>query len=344
MAVMSSRSDVAATDDERHGVRSTEVALMAHRIRKAIFPVGGLGTRFLPATKAMPKEMLPLVDKPLIQYAVEEAQEAGIEEFIFVTGRGKAAIEDHFDHCYELEDLLSTRGKAKDLANIRRSLPSPGKISFTRQQRPLGLGHAVWCARHLVGDEPFAVLLADDVILADRPCLRQMLEAYDDVRGNLVSVMHVAASDVVRYGIIDPAGIRGRLVAARGIVEKPAVIEAPSRLAVIGRYVLDPRVFEHLGRVKPGAGGEIQLTDALAGMLGGCALHGFRFSGRRFDCGDKLGFFDATIAHTLARADLADSARRMLEQYVAAPVRPERRTLPAASRGGWHDSDIGLNA
>ena len=297
---------------------------MTRRVRKAVFPVGGLGTRFLPATKAMPKEMLPLVDKPLIQYAVEEASAAGIEEFIFVTGRGKTAIEDHFDHSYELEDLLTRRGKTKELEALRRGLPSPGKIAYTRQQQPLGLGHAVWCARELVGNEPFAVLLADDVILAERPCLAQMVDAYDQAGGNLVSVMEVARSEVSKYGILDVGTVRGRLIEARGMVEKPSYADAPSALAVIGRYILDPDIFRHLERVRPGAGGEIQLTDALASMRGECPLNGYRFSGRRFDCGDKVGFFDATIAYTLARPDLGAAARRILDHYATPPARPER--------------------
>ncbi len=316
---------------------------MTRRVRKAVFPVGGMGTRFLPATKAMPKEMLPLVDKPLIQYAVEEASAAGIEEFIFVTGRGKTAIEDHFDHSYELEDLLTRRGKSKELDALHRGLPSPGKIAYTRQQQPLGLGHAVWCARELVGDEPFAVLLADDVILAERPCLAQMVDAYDQAGGNLIAVMDVPRPEVSKYGILDVGAVRGRLIEARGLVEKPPYAEAPSTLAVIGRYVLDPNIFAHLERVKPGAGGEIQLTDALASMRSECALNGYRFSGRRFDCGDKIGFFDATIAYTLARPDLGTAARRILDHYGTPNGRPERAHPSRAATAREPDMSIGAD-
>ncbi len=316
---------------------------MTRRVRKAVFPVGGLGTRFLPATKAMPKEMLPLVDKPLIQYAVEEAAAAGIEEFIFVTGRGKTAIEDHFDHSYELEDLLTRRNKSKELDALRRGLPSPGKIAYTRQQQPLGLGHAVWCARELVGDEPFAVLLADDVILAERPCLAQMVDAYGQSGGNLIAVMEVPRPEVSKYGILDVGTVRGRLIEARGVVEKPSYAEAPSSLAIIGRYVLDPQIFKHLESVQPGAGGEIQLTDALASMRSECALNGYRFSGRRFDCGDKVGFFDATIAYTLARPDLGTAARRILDHYAAAPGRAER-AHPHRAAANVREPDVSVGA
>jgi UTP--glucose-1-phosphate uridylyltransferase len=316
---------------------------MTQRVRKAIFPVGGLGTRFLPATKAMPKEMLPIVDKPLIQYAVEEAQEAGIEEFIFVTGRGKTAIEDHFDHSYELEDSLSKRGKAKELEAVRSCIRTPGKVTYTRQQEPLGLGHAVWCARHLVGDEPCAILLADDLIQSDRPCLRQMLDAYEQVGGNIVAVMEVEKHEVSRYGILDPGASQGRLVDARAVIEKPRPEQAPSRLAIIGRYVLDPRVFEHLERQKPGAGGEIQLTDALASMIGECPLRGYRFAGDRFDCGDKVGFIEATVAFALARTDIGAAARRALEKYVPAQVHPapQRERQPTPRRVPRADLTVG---
>lgn len=314
---------------------------MARQVRKAIFPVGGLGTRFLPATKAMPKEMLPLVDKPLIQYAVEEARAAGIEEFIFVTGRGKAAIEDHFDHCYELEDLLTRRGKTKELEALKRGLPPAGKIVYTRQQQPLGLGHAVWCARDLIGDEPCAVLLADDVILSERPCLGQMIEAYQETGGNIVAVMDVPRSEVNKYGILDAGRAGSRLVQARGLVEKPSYEEAPSTLAVIGRYILDPKVFSALDRVQPGAGGEIQLTDALSAMLEHTPLRGYRFSGQRFDCGDKAGFFEATVAYTLARPDLGTAARRVLERYTSLPGQAERRTTV---RPAVRERDISMGA
>jgi len=289
---------------------------MTQRIRKAVFPVGGLGTRFLPATKAMPKEMLPVVDKPLIQYAVEEAQAAGIEEFIFVTGRSKTAIEDHFDHSYELEATLAERGKTAQVAAIKNWMPGPGQIAYTRQQVPLGLGHAVWCARHLVGDEPFAVLLADDLILAETPCLKQMMAAREATSGWMGAVMEVPREQTDRYGIVDIANDDGRLVAVKGVVEKPEPKRAPSTLSIIGRYILDPEVFDHLERVGRGAGGEIQLTDALARLIGGNKpFHGLRFAGTRFDCGDKVGFLRANIAFALARADMAAAVRKILDEY-----------------------------
>ena len=241
---------------------------MPKTVRKAIFPVGGLGVRFLPATKAMPKEMLPVVDKPLIQYAVEEAQAAGIEEFIFVTGRGKSAIEDHFDRSFELQSTLAERGRRRELALIEAILPVPGQVAYIRQQEPLGLGHAVWCARHLVQDEPVAVLLADDLILSKRPCLQQMVEVHGRVGGNLVAVMEVGREQTSRYGVLRPGRSEGPLVEVRGLVEKPKPEAAPSNLAVIGRYILEPGVFALLERQERGAGGEIQLTDAMAGLIG----------------------------------------------------------------------------
>ncbi len=291
---------------------------MLPRVRKAIFPVGGLGTRFLPATKAMPKEMLPIVDKPLIQYAVEEAQAAGIEEFIFVTGRGKEAIEDHFDRSFELERTLAERGKTAELDALHAWMPKAGDIAYTRQQEPLGLGHAVWCARHLVGDEPFAVLLADDLILAETPCLKQMIDAYPEVRGNLIAVMEVPREHTKRYGVIDPGRDEGRLIQVKGLVEKPAPAQAPSTCAVIGRYILEPTVFDYLGRKTKGAGGEVQLTDSLVPMIGRSPFHGYRFEGRRFDCGDKVGFFEANLAFALAREDIGSDVQKILGNYAAA--------------------------
>jgi len=289
---------------------------MAQHVRKAVFPVGGLGTRFLPATKSMPKEMLPVVDKPLIQYAVEEAREAGIEQFIFVTGRGKAAIEDHFDHSYELEETLQERGKEAQVKDLNSWVPKPGQVAYTRQQRPLGLGHAVWCARELVGDEPFAVLLADDVIQAPQSCLKQMVDAHAIVGGSMIAVMDVPRRHTARYGILEVGTDDGHLVEVKGLVEKPAPDKAPSTLGIIGRYILEPEVFEHLGRVARGAGNEIQLTDALACMVGGAKpFHGFRFQGQRFDCGDKAGFLRATVAFALARPDLAEHMKRILKDY-----------------------------
>jgi UTP--glucose-1-phosphate uridylyltransferase len=289
---------------------------MAQRIRKAVFPVGGLGTRFLPATKAMPKEMLPVVDKPLIQYAVEEAQSAGIEEFIFVTGRSKTAIEDHFDHSYELETTLKERGKNAQVIAVNSWMPRPGQVAYTRQQVPLGLGHAVWCARNLVGDEPFAVLLADDLILADKSCLAQMVEVHEETDGNVVAVMEVPREQTNRYGILDIEHDDGRLVKMRGVVEKPEPAKAPSNLSIIGRYILQPEVFDHLARIGRGAGNEIQLTDALAELIrGNKPFHGLRFAGRRFDCGDKVGFLQANIAFALSRPDMSEAVKQIISEY-----------------------------
>ncbi|MSP68266.1 MAG: UTP--glucose-1-phosphate uridylyltransferase GalU [Alphaproteobacteria bacterium] len=286
------------------------------RVRKAVFPVGGMGTRFLPATKAMPKEMLPVVDIPLIQYAVEEARAAGIEEFIFVTGRGKSAIEDHFDHSTELESMLAERGKARELEIVRKWIPGPGQVAYTRQQQPLGLGHAVWCARHLIKDEPFAILLADDLILAKTPCLKQMVQAFNDIGGNMVAVMEVPQEHTSRYGILATGAERGRMVEVTGLVEKPKPSAAPSRLAVIGRYILSADVFRHLEAHERGAGGEIQLTDAMAKLIGRQPFHGYRFDGERFDCGDKVGFLHANIAFALAREDMGPEVRELLKRML----------------------------
>ena len=281
-------------------------------VKKAILPVGGLGTRFLPATKAMPKEMLPIVDKPLIQYAVEEARAAGIEEFIFVTGRGKTAIEDHFDRSWELEQTLESRNKQALLQQAVAFMPPPGQIAYTRQQEPLGLGHAVWCARHVIGSEPFAVLLADDLIQAETPCLTQMVEAHAELGGNMVAVMDVLRDDTQRYGILDVVEENGRLVRAKGLVEKPSPDQAPSTLSIIGRYILQPEVLQELDRQEVGAGGEIQLTDAMARTIDRLPFHGLRFEGRRYDCGDKAGFLEATVAFALARDDLGDAMRGII--------------------------------
>lgn len=289
---------------------------MTTPVRKAIFPVGGLGTRFLPATKAMPKEMLPVVDKPLIQYAVEEAAAAGIEEFIFVTGRGKAAIEDHFDVSYELEKTLGERGRDDVLSNMRAIGLEPGQISYTRQMDPLGLGHAVWCARHHVGNEPVAVLLADDLVMSKAPCLGQLIDVHKETGGNVVAVEEVPAEQTDRYGVLDVASDDGRLAEVCGLVEKPKPADAPSRLAIIGRYVLMPELFKHLSLFERGAGGEIQLTDAMAKMIGNTPFHGLRFEGQRFDCGDKIGFFEANVAFALERAELRDDIADVLKQYV----------------------------
>jgi UTP--glucose-1-phosphate uridylyltransferase len=284
-------------------------------VRKAIFPVGGLGARFLPATKAMPKEMLPVVDKPLIQYAVEEAKAAGIEQFIFVTGRGKAAIEDHFDHSYELNATLTERGRYRDLALIADLLPAPGQVAYIRQQHPRGLGHAVWCARHLAEGEPVAVLLADDMVMAESPCLKQMVDVYGRVGGNLVAVMDVPQEQTNRYGVLKTGRQDGRLVEVQGLVEKPAPSDAPSTLSVIGRYILQPEIFDLIADQKPGAGGEVQLTDALARMVGRTPFHGYRFEGKRFDCGDKAGFIEATIAYALRHPVIGASVAEILRDY-----------------------------
>jgi UTP--glucose-1-phosphate uridylyltransferase len=285
------------------------------RVRKAIFPVGGLGARFLPATKAMPKEMLPIVDKPLIQYAVEEAKAAGIEQFIFVTGRGKAAIEDHFDHSYELHATLAERGRTRDLALIADLLPAPGQVAYLRQQHPRGLGHAVWCARHLAEGEPVAVLLADDMVMADQPCLKQMVDVYNRVGGNVVAVMDVPREHTSRYGVLRLGAQDNRLVEVKGLVEKPKPEEAPSTLSIIGRYILQPEVFDLIADQQPGAGGEVQLTDALARMIGKGPFHGYRFEGRRFDCGDKAGFVEATIAYALKHPVIGGSVANILRDF-----------------------------
>ena len=279
---------------------------MVRPVRKAVFPVAGLGTRFLPATKAIPKEMLVVVDKPLIEYVVEEAREAGIEELIFVTGRGKSALEDHFDHAVELEETLETRGKKDELASLLEAKPAPGKLFYTRQQRPLGLGHAVWCAKAHVGDEPFAVISSDDLILGSPGCLAQMMAAYQKVGGNLAAVEDVPRDQTNRYGILDVVSDEGRLARARGLVEKPDPADAPSTLSIVGRYILQPEVFTALDKHEKGAGGEIQLTDAMAATIPGIPFHGYRFAGRRFDCGSKIGFVAANVAYGLARTDLGD--------------------------------------
>jgi UTP--glucose-1-phosphate uridylyltransferase len=284
-------------------------------VRKAIFPVGGLGVRFLPATKAMPKEMLPIVDKPLIQYAVEEAKAAGIEQFIFVTGRGKSAIEDHFDHSYELHATLTERCKTRELKLIAELLPVPGQVAYLRQQHPKGLGHAVWCARHLADGEPVAVLLADDMVMASTPCLKQMVDIYNRVGGNLVAVMDVPREHTDRYGVLKVGREEGRLAEVQGLVEKPKPAEAPSTLSIIGRYILQPEVFGLIADQPPGAGGEIQLTDALARMIGQGPFHGYRFEGKRFDCGDKAGFIEATIAYALKHDTIGGEVKQMLRDF-----------------------------
>ena len=278
-------------------------------VRKAIFPVGGLGTRFLPATKALPKEMLPIVDKPLIQYAVEEAVAAGIEEFIFVTGRNKTAIEDHFDHSTELETALLAKGKEEALNLVQGMIHSPGSVSYVRQQEPAGLGHAIWCARHQIAGEPVAVLLADDLILGT-PALKEMIDAYQG--GNMVAVMNVPADETGSYGIITPKDEAGQLVTIADIVEKPDPEVAQSTLAVVGRYIIEPGVFDKLAEGKKGAGGEIQLTDSLAARISDVPFLGLRFSGERFDCGSKLGFLKANVAFARSRPELRDDIEKWL--------------------------------
>ncbi|MGD9535928.1 MAG: UTP--glucose-1-phosphate uridylyltransferase GalU [Alphaproteobacteria bacterium] len=291
---------------------------MTRPIKKAVFPVGGMGTRFLPATKATPKEMLSVVDKPLIQYAVEEAMAAGIEEFIFVTGRGKSAIEDHFDHSAELEALLAARGKNDPAALGMLRLP-PGTVAYTRQQEPLGLGHAVWCARHLVGDEPFAVLLADELVMAETPCLAQLVALYERVGGCVFALADVPREQTARYGIVDIASDDGEVVEIKGMVEKPAPDAAPSTASIIGRYILQPDVFAELDRQETGIGGEIQLTDSLARLLGATPFHGLRFKGQRFDCGSKAGFLKASIAYAMKRPELRGELEPFLAELLRRP-------------------------
>ena len=280
------------------------------KVRKAVFPIGGLGTRFLPATKSMPKEMLPVVDRPLIQYAVDEAREAGIEQFIFVTSRGKSLIDDHFDRAFELEETMSRRGKPLGVLDGTRT--SPGDITIVRQQEPLGLGHAVWCARRIVGDEPFAVLLPDDLMVGEPGCLKQMMAAYAEVGGNLVCAEEVAPEDTRKYGIITPGTRNGAVTQVQGLVEKPDPADAPSNLGVIGRYILQPEVMDILASQEEGAGGEIQLTDALAQLIGQQPFHGVTFAGKRYDCGDKSGFVTATLALALERPELAPAIRAFM--------------------------------
>jgi len=277
------------------------------KVTKAIFPVAGLGTRFLPATKAIPKEIMTLVDRPLIQYAIDEARAAGIREFIFVTSRGKSALEDYFDTAPELESELRRRGKTDLLEILKSTNMESGAIAYVRQNRPMGLGHAVLCARRLVGNEPFAVLLPDDVIAGEKPCLQQMIEAHENTGGSMVAAMEVPREKTSAYGVLDVAEDMGTIVRASGLVEKPPADQAPSTLAVIGRYILSPKVFAHLGRLRQGAGGEIQLTDAIAAEAGGPeGVFGYRFSGTRYDCGSKSGFLQATVAFGLSRPDLRD--------------------------------------
>ncbi|MBY8336974.1 UTP--glucose-1-phosphate uridylyltransferase GalU [Alteriqipengyuania sp. NZ-12B] len=293
---------------------------MAHKpIRKAVFPVAGLGTRFLPATKAIPKEMLAIVDRPLIQYAVDEAREAGIEQMIFVTGRGKTAIVEHFDIAFELEQTMEERGK--DLSILDSTRATPGDIITVRQQVPLGLGHAIWCARAIVGDDPFAIFLPDELMIGNEGgtgCMKQMVDAYEKVGGNVISVLEVPQENVSSYGVIDPGKEDGTLTEVKGLVEKPPVAEAPSNKILSGRYILQPEVMRVLENQGKGAGGEIQLTDAMARMIGTQPFHAVTFDGARYDCGSKTGFVEATLALALQRPDMGDEVRAMAERLLKA--------------------------
>lgn len=287
-------------------------------IRKAVFPVAGLGTRFLPATKAIPKELLPIVDRPLIQYAVDEAREAGIEQMIFVTGRGKTAIVEHFDVAFELESTMHERGKNLDILEPTRA--TPGNIITVRQQVPLGLGHAIWCARAIINDEPFAIFLPDELMIAREGgtgCMKQMVEAYENVGGNLISVLEVPREEVSSYGVIDPGSTSGALTEVRGLVEKPPVAQAPSNKIVSGRYILQPEVMRILEDQEKGAGGEIQLTDAMSKMIGTQPFHAVSFDGTRYDCGSKIGFVEATLAIALRRPDMGAEVRAMAARMLS---------------------------
>jgi len=283
-------------------------------VRKAVFPVAGMGTRFLPATKAVPKEMLPVVDKPVIQYAVEEAREAGIEQFVFITGRGKHVIADHFDHAYELEALLSQRDKTTELNSLLEMLPQTGSVGFIRQQQPLGLGHAVWCARHFVGDEPFAVLLPDDLMVGKPGALAQMITSYNQVGGGIiVAAEEKPREEVKRYGVVNPGATSGNTTEIRGVVEKPPTGTEPSNLCVIGRYILQPAIFSILDKKERGAGNEIQLTDAMAQLIGKMPFHAVKTDCARYDCGDKVGFLAANLAVGLSRSDIAPGLRAAIK-------------------------------
>ncbi|MCF6444557.1 UTP--glucose-1-phosphate uridylyltransferase GalU [Nereida sp. MMG025] len=290
---------------------------MRKKVTKAIFPVAGLGTRFLPATKSVPKEIMTLVDRPLIQYAIDEARAAGIKEFIFVTSRGKGALEDYFDHSPTLEQELRKKGKDELLETLKNTNMDSGAIAYIRQHKALGLGHAVWCARRLIANEPFAVILPDDVIAADKPCLQQMVEAYEETGGSMVAAMEVPKTAISSYGVLDIQEDMGSMVSVKGMVEKPEAEKAPSNLAVIGRYILSPKVLQNLNQMKSGAGGEIQLTDAIAREIEkDRGVYGFRFRGQRYDCGSKAGFLQATVAFGLAREELRDEFSDYLSHVV----------------------------
>lgn len=290
------------------------------KVKKAVFPVAGLGTRFLPATKAMPKEMLPVVDKPLIQYAVEEALASGIEQIIFVTGSGKTALENHFDCQYELEDTLRKRGKLDLLKTIETLVPPSGTIIYTRQSEPLGLGHAIWCARDIVGDEPFAVLLADDLIQSDVPVLHQMIKEFDRLRASMVATVEVPKEETYRYGILETEPGYNGTARIRSMVEKPKPEDAPSNLAAIGRYIFTPRIFSLLENQQKGAGGEIQVTDAMVQLLKEQPIFGYKFKGTRFDCGDKAGFQMANLAFALEHPEIRDNLKAYIKSIIRLPL------------------------
>ena len=289
---------------------------MSKKIRKAVIPAAGLGTRFLPQTKVIPKEMMPVVDRPVIQYAIDEARAAGIEQFVIITSKGKTVMEDHFDRHFELEDTLQSRGKTEALDELKPTELVSGKYAFVRQSQPLGLGHAVWCARQVIGDEPFAVMLPDDVFLSKTPVLKQMVDTHERRGGNLVSVVEVPREKTASYGILDIESDDGKIASVRGLVEKPAPEVAPSNLSIVGRYILQPEVFEHLEAFERGAGNEIQLTDAMAKLIGSQPFHGMRFEGARYDCGDKTGFVAANLAFALERPEMAEKLMPMLRDIL----------------------------
>lgn len=286
-------------------------------VRKAIFPVAGLGTRFLPATKVMPKEMLPINDRPLIQHVFEEAREAGIEEFIFVTGRAKEMLEEHFDFQPELEQTLESRGKLDMLKKVRDSEMPAGSLFLTRQPKPLGLGHAIWCAKKLIEDEPFAILLPDVLIKNSPGCLKQMMDVYNEHGGNVIAVENVERKETGKYGIVDTGGASGKIMPVKGLVEKPAPEKAPSTLSVVGRYILQPEIFDHLGAFETGAGGEIQLTDAMAKLINKQPFHTIDFEGKSYDCGSRLGFIEANIAFTMNDKDIGKDVQKIIAKFAA---------------------------
>lgn len=288
---------------------------MTKPVRKAVFPVAGLGTRFLPATKVMPKEMLPINDRPLIQHVFEEAREAGIDEFIFITGRHKNMLEEHFDYQPELEETLESRGKMDMLEKVQSSEMPAGKLFLTRQPRPLGLGHAIWCAKELIGDDPFAILLPDVLMKGKTGCLKQMIDTYEQIGGNIIALEDVPREEVNKYGIIDPGSDDGNIVEIKGLIEKPDVEQAPSTLSAVGRYILQPEVFDHLAAFERGAGNEIQLTDSMAKLIGKQPFNGIRFNGKSYDCGSRLGFIEANIAYGLADEEIGEGVTELLKQY-----------------------------